>query len=646
MVLGLSRSTSSGSLGSKSTATSTASPSGLLGGSSLRRSSSSSSLTRALTRFGQGSGLCGATNALSPAQIEKEETGHWYYLVVDAKGIRPRNDANYSKENKSQHRHAQGCIVEVERRRKSGWTTFLGLKIGGWVFDVSPKDASVRMTEVEVCRGIWTYEVCSYQQLTLLPHPAADPKKHCKAKGLQPKEVFQVHNRVRPVSGKGSYLELADGRGWVLDYADGHKTVAYWSEEGTSKEDFCVTSCDSPTTNALGAELGSPELGEWEYVVLDPKGLSLRSQPTYDSKFKISRRIEEGEIVVAHERRCGDGTTFLRLACPQGWVFDRQPGKDSRIRMMEAQLERGSWHYRVIADNGIAVRSRCSFSEATKCGKGPLKGAVIEVSLRVQVGSTTFLQMKANSDQGDQEDGRWIFDSKAGRKVLEGPLDVQVAAPGTKAIAKPETGVLLRSAPTTLSWAETKKRLLQGAKVEVLKTLVNPAGTEKQTAPQRWAYISKSGGPGGIEGWMYLDELTIEDAADLFEKRHSEGTAAKLSNNLPSSSQAVANSCEKVFHKPTSSVVATCSDKDKSAPTAACSTLRDAGTMPPSVCLTAPLRATFGQPLPAASNQGRGQCDAALAQNENAPDTASQENSAPPMRPVSVNAWSTPILSN
>merc|ERR1719258_422379 len=110
--------------------------------------------------------------------------------------------------------------------------------------------------------------------------------------------------------------------------------------------------------------------------------MSVRCKPTYDPKQKTSRRIHEGEIVVATERRFGDGMTFLKLDCPQGWVFDRQPGSKSRVRMMEANVERGTWHYIVTAESGIALRTRCSFSDNTKCGKGPEKGALIEVSQR------------------------------------------------------------------------------------------------------------------------------------------------------------------------------------------------------------------------------------------------------------------------
>merc|ERR1719313_336601 len=116
--------------------------------------------------------------------------------------------------------------------------------------------------------------------------------------------------------------------------------------------------------------------------------------------------------------------TFLRMDYPMGWVFDQQPGKDKRVRMMEVKVEKGSWHYMVTAEHGIALRTRCSFSDQVKCGAGPLRGALIEATESLRIGETVFLKLK--------DSGRWVFDCRAGRKLLKGPLDVKTYSPQVK----------------------------------------------------------------------------------------------------------------------------------------------------------------------------------------------------------------------
>mmetsp|Transcript_10596 Transcript_10596/g.19591 ORF Transcript_10596/g.19591 Transcript_10596/m.19591 type:complete len:566 (-) Transcript_10596:126-1823(-) len=519
--MGLTRAFSTGSLTSA------------LSSGSLTSSLSTASLSAALYEKGLrlsknipgNSNLPGAKSALDDTFVMQEETGAWRYLVIDPKGIRARDDPSYSKNTKNAElsRYTEGTVIEVDRRRRVGWTCWLGLKSGeGWLFDVSPKDKKVRMVQVEVMSGQWMYEACMFQRVPVLPRPTLStssslklPKKASSAPTLELREVVSVTERVRPVSGKGTFLRLADGRGWVLDFADGHRVLQRWkypaagggmvvaedSSNGSSSptdqqnrtgpaaegDAECLNGSMEPT------ELGPPELGSWDYVVLDPRGLSLRGRPTYDPSHKIARRVEEGEIVEVKERRAGDGTTFLRLACPQGWVFDQQPGKDSRLRMMQVEIERGSWHYMVVAPAGVALRTRCSFSDDTKCGQGPLKGAVFECSARVKVGETTFLQIK--------EGGRWVFDRKGGRKILEHVV-MQVQPEGTKASVKHYAGVQLLAAPTNQKWAAGKMRLLHNAQVQV-----NALFEHDFT---RWAYVVKPGS--GMQGWMFLDDLTMEDA--------------------------------------------------------------------------------------------------------------------------------------
>merc|ERR1719476_1169578 len=86
-----------------------------------------------------------------------EERGIWHYLVVDPHGIRARLEPRYSrgtKNNDTYFRYREGTIVTIERRRRGGWTKWLSCS-EGWLFDVSPKDKSVRMLEVDVAHGDW-----------------------------------------------------------------------------------------------------------------------------------------------------------------------------------------------------------------------------------------------------------------------------------------------------------------------------------------------------------------------------------------------------------------------------------------------------------------------------------------------------------
>jgi len=511
-LMGLSRTPSTGSLSHSI-------------GTALSRSGSTGSLTSALKRFSSGnlsgSNLLGATNATGEEARSEEELGHWKYMVIDPKGLRAHTDANYSKESKSDARFSEGTVVDVGRRRRTGWTTFLGIQGCSnhtWLFDVSPKDKKVRMIEVEVVSGDWMYEACAFERVPVLPHPAVASKKTFKAgsASLEVREVVSVTKKVRPVSGKGSFLKLSDGRGWVLDFADGRRVMQKWTSEadGGPLSEPSTSSSEVVGVNSA-SDLGASELGEWEYVVLDPKGMALRSDPTYDPKQKTERRVHEGEVVVVKERRAGDGITFLRLDCPQGWVFDRQPGKASRVRMMQTKVERGTWHYVVTAESGIALRTRCCFSEDTKCGKGPLKGSLLEVTQRVRVGDTTFLLMK--------DGGRWIFDSKSGRKVLSGPHTLKEAAIGTVASVAPREGAHLFTAPTNQKWAIGKMLLLFNAQVEVKRTF--------DVECVRWAFVSKPGAS-GMEGWLPMDKLSLDSVASSTPKNVPSASTSSATSGL------------------------------------------------------------------------------------------------------------------
>merc|ERR1719421_934411 len=155
------------------------------------------------------------------------------------------------------------------------------------------------------------------------------------------------------------------------------------------------------------------EYGDWTYIIVDPKGLCPRNAPTYDKCSKIDRRVEEGEVVRVSERRPAEGTMFLKISSPAGWIFDAQPTNKARVRAMELNTERGNFLYRIVAEKGVALRSRCSFADASKVGRGPEKGALVEVQERVRIGETMFLKLQCGLQHG------WVFDKKNKRSLVE-----------------------------------------------------------------------------------------------------------------------------------------------------------------------------------------------------------------------------------
>jgi len=412
------------------------------------------------------------------------------------------------------------------------------------------------MVEIEVATGNWQYE-CLAERVPVLQRPmlslAGKPAKG-KEMVLCLREVVQIQEKVRPLNGKGSFLRLADGRGWALDFIDGQQVLkrqpmigehSYGGPEADSSpssppgfgsntfDSHNATSAgfkgipfstwgnqnggymsggSSPSASfksvgdqlsGIGGHLGEPEHGEWEYVVVDSKGMSLRESPTYDKSHKVSRRIEEGEVVEVVERIQGDGTTFLRLERPHGWVFDRQPGSKQALRMMEIKVQRGLWHYFVVADKGVALRGRCSFAESAKIGKGPLKGALVEVTERVRAGESTFLRLK---------EGGWLFDVKNGKKVVEGPVEMQVLPASTMGTVRAQGalgnncsgGIHLVSSPTKQKWAITKLFLLHNSKVQITYRC--------EAEGICWICVKK--GEGGVEGWATSESILLEGSFD------------------------------------------------------------------------------------------------------------------------------------
>lgn len=232
------------------------------------------------------------------------------------------------------------------------------------------------------------------------------------------------------------------------------------------------------------------------YVVVDPKGITLRREPTYEKGAKLRTRLLEGELVTVVERRAGFGTQFLRLdgASGSGWAFEQQPGSSSVMRMTEVISEDGSWFYRVTADRGLALRNRLTTSSSSKAGAGPQKGAIIRIGQRIRFGGTTFLRLKDGSG--------WVFDFKDGKAVIQGPLDVQPMR-SAEATVVAEDGAQLLAAPIEdAAWAQTKRLVLRGAKVSVLlKLTLNGC---------QWMEVTKPGS--GMQGWVLADYVELENA--------------------------------------------------------------------------------------------------------------------------------------
>jgi hypothetical protein len=463
------------------------------------------------------SGLPSANTANADCESaqQEEETGVWHYLVVDASGVRPRETPSYDgKKISKSARHNEGQVITVERRRKSGWTKWVYCKeTCGWVFDVSPKkDRKVRMVEVECVKGDWSYESTSdmaavmpgISPLLVSRFASGAAKPACC---LKPGEVVQISERVRPFIGKGSFLKLADGRGYVVDFMDGkqmmRRTMSNPQSDTTPNPSPPLSNSPSITDVKVAdvkskSAAGPVEYGEWSYVIVDPKGVCPRNAPTYDKASKTDRRVEEGEIVRVSERRAAEGTTFLKISSPAGWIFDTQPTNKARVRAMQVNIERGNFPYRIVAEKGVALRSRCSFADASKVGRGPEKGALVDVKERIRIGETTFLKLQCGLQHG------WVFDKKNKRTLVEemSPKDVkELELEGiVKESADNSGGVHLRASPTVEKWALTKMLLLENSRLQVTKsaTLEN----------REWLQVSMPGR--NMQGWVLAEAVTVD----------------------------------------------------------------------------------------------------------------------------------------
>eukprot|EP00746_Dinoflagellata_sp_MGD_P000180 gnl/MRDRNA2_/MRDRNA2_100322_c0_seq1.p1 gnl/MRDRNA2_/MRDRNA2_100322_c0~~gnl/MRDRNA2_/MRDRNA2_100322_c0_seq1.p1 ORF type:complete len:849 (+),score=160.07 gnl/MRDRNA2_/MRDRNA2_100322_c0_seq1:98-2644(+) len=489
-----------------------------------------------------------ATSRLAPDTVER---GDWTYIVVDPKGICPRSEPTHDKAAKLKRCIEEGEVVRVTERKIVDGTMFL--KTGspaGWVFEVQPGDQSrIRMRMVSVEQGMWSYQVRAEKGIALRMRCSfSDAAKagHGPSKG----EIVRVKERLQ--CGETTFLRLADGTGWVFDKKNGRQMLDLIGPKDVhepSKASLVMPVLESgavsaPSQDASVADSKAESSG-WHYIVLDPKGIRPRTEAAYDKGIKLKHRIEEGEVVHVVERKPGEGTLFLKLSSPSGWVFDAQPNNLAKVRMGEVKVERGRWLYMVVAEKGVALRTRCSFSDAAKVAtRGPDKGSILEVKERVRCGETSFLRLVDGSG--------WVFDVKNGKKVLDqlGPREAMEMSGTGRVVhvvqSSPETplkkatsgfslnfsqltsrqststqsmsfasrdgtdhanGVYLRSAPTTEKWSLTKMLLLPDQHVRISLRLKLEGGAE-------WFKVSKLG---GMEGWVPAEYVVVEASEPYHE---------------------------------------------------------------------------------------------------------------------------------
>eukprot|EP00930_Biecheleria_cincta_P101762 TRINITY_DN9340_c0_g1_i1.p1 TRINITY_DN9340_c0_g1~~TRINITY_DN9340_c0_g1_i1.p1 ORF type:complete len:478 (+),score=71.05 TRINITY_DN9340_c0_g1_i1:51-1436(+) len=436
------------------------------------------------------SGLPGAVGSPSKrTDVDAEELGAWHYLVTDTSGIRPRQEPCYSKDTKDKctARVPAGSMVNVRRRLKSGWTRWLELEQGGWLFDISPKDRKVRMIEVELQSGSWSYEAC-VAELSVLAKPLPASRAACKHQ-CAVGSVLTCVERVRPLVGRGAYLKISELDGWVLDFVDGSQILRRKETDGEALSPCAIrTAVDDD-----GFLDDDAQSGEWRYIVVDPKGMTLRSRPTYDKSAKLQARVEEGEIVGVLERREGAETVFLRVQGSDGivgWAFTTQPGEGAFLRLLEVEIKQGRWHFQVVAPKGCPVRTRCSLASNARKAAGCLhEGQLVLFRRRVEVGNTLFLGL---------DDGSWIACPKDEAPPVVGPLEVHKMN-NEEAEIQAEGGVSLRKAPTQLPWALTKQVLLEGSKVLAIR--------RARVDSNMWMEVMQLG---GLSGWILACDLQLE----------------------------------------------------------------------------------------------------------------------------------------
>lgn len=342
-----------------------------------------------------GSGLPDLTRDCSVIEDDEEE-GSWSYLVVEPLGVMHRQMPVYDQGFSTKRRSTEGTILFIDRRFKHAWTTWLRIQCSGeWVFDVSPKDRQVLLIEVKYEHCTWQFPIA--KQCTALVRPTfpspRSPKSTATLKALQAGSSVTAIGLLEAVKQKVAWLELNNGQGW-LNVADHFDTLI---ANGVSIHREHDT-----------------EFGLWDYMVIDPSGVQVFAEVAQPGGvFEVIDTLPEGTILSITERRVWERGRLLQMHVAGRWVQDQsvdRGGSVSRVSLMEVNIERGAWLYRVDARQGIGIRKRLSWAHSAKASeRGPEHGEVVNICERINCGETTFLRLADKRG--------WIFNKKRGKDL-------------------------------------------------------------------------------------------------------------------------------------------------------------------------------------------------------------------------------------
>lgn len=151
-----------------------------------------------------------------------------------------------------------------------------------------------------------------------------------------------------------------------------------------------------------------PRAAEQMYVVMCCDDVEIRREPTHSDEARSGEFLSPGQVVPVNHRVLYGGVVFLRLSGGRGWVFE---SKDQLLVMTEAKdWARGLWHYNVVCEDDVEVRSAPTYSDAHRMGDFAVSGDCVAVDERCKVAGGQFCKLA---------DGRgWLFESKDGTRVL------------------------------------------------------------------------------------------------------------------------------------------------------------------------------------------------------------------------------------
>lgn len=364
----------------------------------LRRSLSGAKLL-AMSAI-SGNGLANTVQSdLSAASIESEEEGFWTYLVIDGRGITVRQAPAYDRSFKSGGRRLEeGTLVQVDRRLTRGWTRWLRVRGSGeWVFDVSPKDAQIRMVEVACEVGPWEHVVHASTPVLRAPslrEASAAQKPRRSGPTLEHGEKVTVIEKYSPVGRTDAFLKLMGGSGWVHCPSGWFANASHDVREASSPS--------QPHTKHAPVH----------YMVIDRAGVDVwRLDHKGEAQGAAVRRLLEGEVCEVTESRATTQGFMLRFGDGL-WGADHAQRVGGIFRsMVPVSIERGGhWIYKVV---GLELDLRTPSSFARTSAENIMKpclGDSMEVTERAACGSMRFLRLA---------DGRgWIFDKGGATKEV------------------------------------------------------------------------------------------------------------------------------------------------------------------------------------------------------------------------------------